>query len=336
MIEIKVSIIIPVYNAEKYIEDSINSVLCQTYSNIEIIVVNDGSTDKSQEICDKLMQKDDRIVLVNKINEGAGKARLTGIKRARGNYICFLDADDIMEPYFVERMFAALEHNDADLVECGYCIFSKDTLKKHKVFEKSQIYGREQFRKKIIANTIIDGNEAVVLWNKIYRKRLIDQYVEIYASNILEDYLFNMQYYLGVEKYVYLNEELIRYRVTEDSLSRKYNPELANELKKIMPLKEQYMKKYCMNDSKYQKKHATWYLNYIYNYLKAGIMCHGFVQRAKNVIKDPITISAAYIVPEHFLAKNINMNRFNSCIVRIYFAGIIFWIKRKLYRIRKW
>ena len=65
-------------------------------------------------------------------------------------------------------------------------------------------------------------------------------------------------------------------------------------------------------------------------------MCHGFVQRAKNVIKDPITISAAYIVPEHFLAKNINMNRFNSCIVRIYFAGIIFWIKRKLYRIRKW
>ena len=74
MIEIKVSIIIPVYNAEKYIEDSINSVLCQTYSNIEIIVVNDGSTDKSQEICDKLMQKDDRIVLVNKINEGAGKS----------------------------------------------------------------------------------------------------------------------------------------------------------------------------------------------------------------------------------------------------------------------
>lgn len=89
MIEIKVSIIIPVYNAEKYIEDSINSVLCQTYSNIEIIVVNDGSTDKSQEICDKLMQKDDRIVLVNKINEGAGKARLTGIKKSKRKLYMF-------------------------------------------------------------------------------------------------------------------------------------------------------------------------------------------------------------------------------------------------------
>ncbi|MEI3258998.1 MAG: glycosyltransferase family 2 protein [Faecalimonas umbilicata] len=335
MVEIKVSIIIPVYNAENYIEDSINSVLCQTYSNIEIIVVNDGSTDRSQEICEKLLQKDNRIVLVSKINEGAGKARLIGVKRSRGDYICFLDADDIMEPYFVEKMLVALEHNNADLVECSYCIFYKNTLKKHEIFEKNQIYGREQFRNNIIANTIIDGNEAVVLWNKIYRKRLIDQYVEIYAANILEDYLFNMQYYLGVEKYVYLNEELIRYRVTEDSLSRKYNPELANELKKIIPLKEQYMKKYCMNDSKYQKKHATWYLNYIYNYLKSGIMQHGFVERTKSVIKDPRTISAAHTVPDHFLAKDINMNRYNICIIRIYFAGMMFWIKRKLYRVKK-
>ena len=125
-----------------------------------------------------------------------GKARLTGIKRARGNYICFLDADDIMEPYFVERMFAALEHNDADLVECGYCIFSKDTLKNIRFLRKVKYMVENSLEKKIIANTIIDGNEAVVLWNKIYRKRLIDQYVEIYAANILEDYLFNMQYYL--------------------------------------------------------------------------------------------------------------------------------------------
>lgn len=335
VVEIKVSIIIPVYNAENFVENSINSVLCQTYSNIEIIIVNDGSTDKSQEICTKLLQKDKRIVLVNKTNEGAGKARFVGIQKSRGKYICFLDADDIMETCFVEKMVAALENNSADLVECGYCIFSEDLLKKHKVFEKNKIYNREQFKENVIANTIIDGKEAVVLWNKIYRKKLIDQYVQIYAANVLEDYLFNMQYYLGVEKYVYLNEELIKYRATEDSLSRKYNPELVSELKKILPLKEQYMEKYCMNDSKYQKKHAMWYLNYIYNYLKSGIMYQGFVQRTKSVIKDPVTISAAHKVPEHFWAKDINRGWYNICVIKLYVSGIGFWIKRRLYQIKK-
>ena len=173
VVEIKVSIIIPVYNAENFVENSINSVLCQTYSNIEIIIVNDGSTDKSQEICTKLLQKDKRNSnWFNKTNEGAGKARFVGIQKSRGKYICFLDADDIMETCFVEKMVAALENNSADLVECGYCIFSEDLLKKHKVFEKNKIYNREQFKENVIANTIIDGKEAVVLWNKNLPKKI--------------------------------------------------------------------------------------------------------------------------------------------------------------------
>ena len=179
------------------------------------------------------------------------------------------------------------------------------------------------------------GKKQLFYGIKIYRKKLIDQYVQIYAANVLEDYLFNMQYYLGVEKYVYLNEELIKYRATEDSLSRKYNPELVSELKKILPLKEQYMEKYCMNDSKYQKKHAMWYLNYIYNYLKSGIMYQGFVQRTKSVIKDPVTISAAHKVPEHFWAKDINRGWYNVCVIKLYVSGIGFWIKRRLYQIKK-
>lgn len=89
VVEIKVSIIIPVYNAENFVENSINSVLCQTYSNIEIIIVNDGSTDKSQEICTKLLQKDKRIVLVNKTNEGAGKVDLLVYKNQEENIFVF-------------------------------------------------------------------------------------------------------------------------------------------------------------------------------------------------------------------------------------------------------
>lgn len=332
--EIKVSIIIPIYNAEKFLEQSIKSVLCQTYSNIEVVIVNDGSTDKSQEICKMLSLKDERIVLINKENEGAGKARLTGIQNSRGKYIGFLDADDLMEPYFIEKMLTALEANNADLVECGYYIFSENTLKKHDVFSENLIYNREQFRQKVVANTIIDGYEAVVLWNKLYRKTIIDKFVSIHAANVLEDYIFNMQYYLGVENYAYLNERLIRYRVTENSLSRKYNPELISELKKVLPLKEKYMDQYCLNDIEYQRRHAMWYLEYIYNYLKAGVMCPGFIQRAKSAIKDSTIKSIVQKAPDHFLSKDISRERYNICIIKIYFWGIVFWIKRKLYQIK--
>ena len=333
--EIKVSVIIPVYNAERFLEQSIKSVINQTYSNIEIIIVNDGSTDKSVEICKKISLIDKRVILINKDNEGAGKARLTGIRNSKGKYICFLDADDLMESCFIEKMLRALETNNADLVECGYYIFSVNTIKKHDIFKENLIYNKEQFREQIVTNTIIDGQEAVVLWNKMYRKDIIDKFVNIHTANVLEDYIFNMQYYLGVGNYVYLYERLIRYRVTENSLSRKYNTELIEELNKILPLKEKYMVQYNLNNSEYQRRHAMWYLNYVYNYLKAGVMCSGVIKRTKNIIKDSTIQEIVKKAPEHCLSKDISKERYNICTVKIFFSGIVFWGKRKLYQIKQ-
>ena len=333
--EIKVSVIIPVYNAENFLEQSIQSVINQTYSNIEIIIINDGSTDESAEICKKISLTDERIILINKDNEGAGKARFTGIQNSKGKYICFLDADDLMESCFIEKMLEALETNNADLVECGYYIFSVNTIKAHDVFKKNLLYNMKQFREQIVTNTIIDGHEAIVLWNKMYRKDIIDKFVSIHAANVLEDYIFNMQYYLGVESYVYLCERLIKYRITENSLSRKYNTEVVEELNRILPLKEKYMVQYNLNNSEHQRRHAMWYLNYVYNYLKAGVAYPGFIKRTKNVIKDSTIREIVKKAPEHCLSKDISMERYNICTAKIFFSGIAFRGKRKLYQIKQ-
>lgn len=117
----KVTIVVPVYNTEKYLDECIKSIVNQTYENIEVILIDDGSKDNSPKICDKWAQKDSRIQVIHKMNEGAGIARNTGISNASGEYICFFDSDDYIEPYTIEKSLNALLENNADIVLFGFC-----------------------------------------------------------------------------------------------------------------------------------------------------------------------------------------------------------------------
>ena len=114
----EVSVIIPVYNAEKYLEKCIESVVNQTLKDIEIILINDGSTDGSEEICKKYLS-DERVIYYSKENEGLAAARQDGIERASGEYIGFVDSDDWVEPDMYEKMYAAAKSNNSDVVYCN-------------------------------------------------------------------------------------------------------------------------------------------------------------------------------------------------------------------------
>ena len=118
--EQKVSIIIPVYNVKDYIDQCIQSVVNQTYKDIEIILVDDGSTDGSSEICDQWVQKDLRIQCIHQQNAGVSVARNSGLKRCSGHYIMFVDGDDQIEPNMCDKLFKALIDADADVSYCGY------------------------------------------------------------------------------------------------------------------------------------------------------------------------------------------------------------------------
>lgn len=114
------SIIIPVYNKEKYLTETLNSVLAQTYTNSEVLLINDGSSDNSLRICKEFHGKCERIRIINQENSGASAARNQGIEAAKGKYVIMLDADDTIEPTMHEVMIAKAEEHCADIVVCGY------------------------------------------------------------------------------------------------------------------------------------------------------------------------------------------------------------------------
>lgn len=121
----KISIVIPVYNVEKYLADCLNSVIDQTYKNIEIILVNDGSTDKCPQICDLYAAKDSRIKVIHKENGGLSDARNMGLRTVTGDYAAFIDSDDILSPHFCEIMVNAAQSTGAEIVECGFVRFTE-------------------------------------------------------------------------------------------------------------------------------------------------------------------------------------------------------------------
>ena len=114
-----VSIVVPVYNTGKYLNRCMNSIVKQTYSNIEVILIDDGSTDDSSDLCDEWAEKDERIKVIHKLNAGLGMARNTGIENAKGEYICFFDSDDYIDLQTIEKSYRLACKSEADLVCFG-------------------------------------------------------------------------------------------------------------------------------------------------------------------------------------------------------------------------
>ena len=116
----EVSVIIPVYNNEKYVEECVRSVQNQTFEDLEILVINDGSTDGSGEILERLLREDKRLRLFHQENKGAGAARNKGLDTASGRYLVFVDGDDWIAPDYIEKLYAAAEERESEMVICGF------------------------------------------------------------------------------------------------------------------------------------------------------------------------------------------------------------------------
>ena len=165
-----ISVIIPVYKVEKYLDRCVKSVLAQTYENIEIILVDDGSPDQCPAMCDKYAEEYEKIQVIHQENKGLSGARNTGIDHAKGEYLSFVDSDDIWSPYFLESLYTALKEHDADISQCRWEYMHGDVLKEgyNPEAAKECFSGRE-----MIGNLYIQtGAYYVVAWNKLYKKEL--------------------------------------------------------------------------------------------------------------------------------------------------------------------
>ncbi|MBR4072886.1 MAG: glycosyltransferase family 2 protein, partial [Clostridia bacterium] len=170
MTDVKVSIIMPVYGVEDYVGKAIESIIAQTHTNWEFFCVDDGSPDKSGEICEKYAAKDSRIIVIHKENGGAPSARNVAIDKAVGKYMYFMDSDDWTEPTMLEDMVAAAEENNSQLVVTGYYIdtYYSDTEKfTQEQFVESEVFkSQKDFREN--AHRLFDKNLLYTPWNKLY------------------------------------------------------------------------------------------------------------------------------------------------------------------------
>lgn len=271
---VEVSIIVPVFNVEPYIKECLNSLTKQTMKNIEIILIDDGSTDSSGKICDEYSSRYLFIRVFHRENVGISKTREFGVKNAFGKFILFVDSDDYVESDYCTELFDAIIKMNADIAECNYSIFNSLSILNNKVLSgKCVVADKDDFINNIFRETIVNGKCAVVMWNKIYKRELIQKYVFDYGESQLEDYIFNLQYYSGVNRYVYIDKTLIHYRKTIGSLSRKVNIRTYDLLKNVQQLKEQVMKNLSIYEPEDIKSSAKWFVNYTYNFLKNLLIC---------------------------------------------------------------
>lgn len=227
----KISIIIPVYNVEKYIKKCLDSVINQTYKNIEIIVIDDGSTDKSSSICDEYAKKDKRIRVIHQENKGLSGARNTGLKYITGDYITFIDSDDYVEKDYVEYLYNLIIEDDYDISACNFVkIYEKNIDKKNG--DNKYILNREQAFSMMLD---IENNFTTTAWAKLYKKNLFKD-IKFPENEIYEDIETTGNILLKINKMIYSEKPKYNYYIRIGSLS--YSNYSIQELDRIKHSKE--------------------------------------------------------------------------------------------------
>lgn len=245
MREVLVSVIIPVYNAEKYIENVLEDIIAQTYTNLEIIVVNDGSTDNSLLIVENIVKKDKRIKLINIDNCGVSRARNIGLDMATGDYVRFIDADDRVDKASIRQMVEAFNDNsEADLVIGNYtCVPMRNymtgvELTQGKVNETEFVTLFSKYAKSFYFG---------VTWNKLYKREIIQKY-KLYFNETLrwcEDFIFNIDYFSHCSIFYILKTENGIYEYNMRSGSLTDSPKKDSDKLYVKNIRYKKMLEYC-------------------------------------------------------------------------------------------
>lgn len=229
---IVISVIVPVYNTESFLEECIQSIVNQTYRELEIIIINDGSTDRSANICRKWEQLDQRIIYIEKENEGQGIARNMGIQLASGEYIIFVDSDDSIDLDLVDKVYTCIYKSKADI-----CVYSHRYIGRHS--QEWSLEGKSKNAINIKDNKELLGLMLPILCNKMFVSGLIKKSGVLMGNYMCEDMVFNAQLFVKANKICFFDIPLYNYRYArEGNFStnyQKYNEaeRSINELNKV-------------------------------------------------------------------------------------------------------
>lgn len=222
-----ISIIIPIYNVEKYLEKCLDSILNQTYKNLEIILIDDGSTDNSPNICNSYCEKDKRIKIIHKNNEGVSSARNKGIELSKGKYIVFIDSDDYVSNEHIEVLYDCIISNNVDLVISNLIDISEDGIILNNEEKESFLMNKDQCLKELLS----EDNFYHLCCGNIYRKDLLEKIRFNCKYRIAEDLDFLYRYIKQISSAYFLSKNTYYYLKREGSAtnsiySEKWNDEL--------------------------------------------------------------------------------------------------------------
>ena len=243
-----VSVIVPVYNVERYLKKCVDSILAQTYANLEIILVDDGATDTSGKMCDEYKKADPRIVVVHKENGGLASARNAGLKAAHGEYIAYVDSDDWVEPDFVERLLSTCVGNDADVSICRY----EDCYSEEPFSHEEEQFTRVWSGKDAVRHRVLDEAKYCIstsACNKFYKRELIADMC-FPEGKYYEDIVYGVQAMLRANRVAYINRSLYHYRCARQGsiMNEGFNPRIITDELPLMSERNQLIREAGLTD----------------------------------------------------------------------------------------
>lgn len=220
------SFVIPVYNASAYLEECIFSIINQDYNNLEIILVNDGSTDNSKNICEAYSVRDSRIKVINKCNEGVARARQDGVIAALGEYIICVDSDDWVEPNYCSIMNDVINNYNPDIICCGYYINDLNNQIECKNRIAPGFYSKEKLNTVLFPDLINNTKHQITLslWAKVFRRTLLlDNMIKDVYLNLGEDVVSSAPCFYNAQSAFFLDSCFYHYRQVSNSITKGNN-----------------------------------------------------------------------------------------------------------------
>lgn len=317
MKEIMVSVIVPIYNAEKYLSKCIESILNQSMREIELILVDDGSKDQSGEICDKYAKKDHRVRVIHKENGGLSTARNTGIMAATGSHLSFVDADDYLDLDAYEEISKVIQLEDPDCIDFGWKYISESgeiSFNLNKL-EKEKLLTLKIIQDKILPPllNLVDDKENFIFdfaVNKIYKKNIISKYQILFDEKrrTWEDRIFVVEYLKYCHNFYSMNRCYYNYVSVPNSLSRRYDPQFFNIiLENYKKYKKMFGEKYNF-DTDYVRGYWCHSIeNMIFRSLKERENNEMIIKNIINILQNEDVVSWYKLrIPENSFEKEIS------------------------------
>lgn len=249
-----ISVIVPVYQAEPFLRTCIDSVLGQTFRDLELILVDDGSTDGSGALCDQAAREDSRVRVIHKENGGVSRARNDGVAAAQGDYLAFCDADDYILPNTLEVLYAALTRAGADTAGCGHCLLWPDGRREeYPGALPAGVYGPQELREGIVKPLLgqrLDFGQGVLngfIVRFLFSREIVQGNHIAFEGAYLEDELFLMEYCLHAQKLAMVDDPFYVYLQNPASVTRSYLPRYQEEFSRFLARKRALAERYGLD-----------------------------------------------------------------------------------------